>query len=100
MIRASLYLGASGLIWFAEGFLFSRFLAFSPWQTAILGLFYLALFAASLWALRDFVRRQEVLPDGMATWRALSLAPMLTTILGSFVSLPVVLFVLALGKLP
>jgi hypothetical protein len=100
MIRASLYVGTSALIWFAEGFLFSRFLAFSPWQTALLGLFYVALFAASLWAFRNFTRRQADLDSGITAWRALSLAPTLTTILGSFVSLPVVLFVLALGKLP
>jgi hypothetical protein len=98
VIRASLYLGVSALIWFAEGFIFSRFLAFSVWQTGILALFYMALFGAALRALRNFTLKEASKPDGMAAWRVLSLAPMLTTILGSFVSLPVVLFVLALGK--
>jgi hypothetical protein len=99
MFRASLYVGASALIWFAEGFLFSRFLGFSIWQTATLGLFYVALFAASLWALRDVVRQGYESNGSVTAWRMLSLAPMVTVIIGSFVSLPVVLLVLALGKL-
>ena len=79
--------------------MFSRFLAFSAWQTGILALFYTALFGAALRALRNFTRHESAKLNGIAPWRVLSLAPMLTVILGSFISLPVVLFVLALGKM-
>jgi hypothetical protein len=99
MFRALLYVVASALIWFAEGFLFSRFLGFSIWQTALLGVFYVAVFAASLWALRNVIRQSPETESGVAAWRMLSLAPMLTVVIGSFVSLPVILLVLALGKL-
>jgi hypothetical protein len=99
MIRATLYVGASALIWLAEGLMFSRFLAFSVWQTTLLGLVYLALLGLSLSALQNAWRRQSELSGDLAAWRLLALAPMVTTILGSFVSLPIVLFVLALGKL-
>jgi hypothetical protein len=99
MVRATLYVGASALIWLAEGFMFSRFLAFSLWQTAFLGVVYLALLGVSLRALRRAWRRQAEVSSDLAAWRLLSLAPMVATILGSFVSLPIVLAVLTLGKI-
>ena len=98
MVRATLYVGASALIWLAEGFMFSRLLAFSPWQTVLLGALYLALLGVSLRALRRAWQRQAEISSELSAWRFLSLAPMVTTILGSFVSLPIVLAVLALGK--
>ncbi|HEY8686926.1 MAG TPA: hypothetical protein VIO57_15085 [Chloroflexota bacterium] len=99
MVRASMYVGASALIWLVEGFMFSRFLAFSAWQTGLLGFVYLGLLGLSLFALQKTWRRKSELGDDLAAWRLLSLAPMVTTILGSFVSLPIVLLVLALGKI-
>jgi hypothetical protein len=99
MVRATLYVVASACIWLAEGFMFSRFLAFSLWQTTLLGVIYVTLLAASLLALRRAWHRQAELSSELAAWRLLSLAPMVTTILGSFVSLPIVLVVLALGKI-
>lgn len=99
MVRATLYVGVSAVIWLVEGFMFSRFLAFSPWQTALLGLVYIVLFGAALWTLRSTWQRRSELSGDLASWRVLSLAPMVTTILGSFVSLPIVLVVLALGKI-
>jgi Trk-type K+ transport system membrane component len=98
MVRATLYVGASALIWLAEGFMFSRFLAFSLWQTALLGVVYLALLGVSCLAILRAWRRQLEISSDLSAWKLLSLAPMVTTILGSFVSLPIVLAVLALGK--
>src|SRR5207245_2837914 len=96
--RATVYVGASALVWLAEGFMFSRFLAFSAWQTALLGVVYVVFLGVALWALRKTWRQRSELSGDLAAWRTLSLAPMVTTILGSFVSLPIVLIVLALGK--
>ena len=78
--------------------MFSRFLTFSAWQTALLGVVYVALLGVALWALRKTWRQRSELSADLATWRLLSLAPMVTTILGSFISLPIVLIVVALGK--
>ncbi|HZU13129.1 MAG TPA: hypothetical protein VFB58_09845 [Chloroflexota bacterium] len=98
MIRAVLYLLASAVAWFAEGYVFSRFLRFSIAQTIILGLVYLALFLLALLFLRslatDLSDRGE-----LPIWRYLSLAPALTLIVGSFASLPILLAIAALGKL-
>ena len=99
MARAILYVGASALIWLAEGFLFSRFLDFSPWQTVLLGVVYLVLMGVALRALQRTWRQRSELSGELAAWRILSLAPMVTVIVGSFISLPIVLAVLALGKI-
>ncbi len=79
--------------------MFSRFLDFSLWQTVLLGAVYGVLLIVALWALRETWRQRSKLSGDLAAWRMLSLAPMVTTILGSFVSLPIVLIVLALGKI-
>ena len=97
MIRAWLYVGVSGAIWFAEGFLFSRFLAFSHVQTAILATFYFALYTTAVLALRRYVQQPANGLIRIEEWRLLSVTPMIATVVGSFVSLPVVLLVLALG---
>src|SRR5947209_3627831 len=99
MVRATLYVGASALIWLAEGFMFSRFLDFSAWQTALLGAVYVALLGVALTALRRSWRQRTELSGDLAAWRMLALAPMVTVILGSFVSLPIVLVVLVVGKI-
>jgi hypothetical protein len=98
MIRAILYLVFAGAIWFAEGYIFSRLLAFSAIQTALAGGCYLALYLAAAHRLvRAF--KSDLDAGDVARWRYLSLAPMLVVVLGSFASLPLMLVILGLGKL-
>jgi hypothetical protein len=98
MLRAYLYLGVAGLIWLIEGFLFSYYLGFHVWQVGLLAAMYVGLYAV---AVRYFVRSLKGYSGQgeLAPWRAVSLAPMVAVILGSFVSLPLLLVVAALGKL-
>ncbi|MGI8967742.1 MAG: hypothetical protein ACR2GA_01380 [Chloroflexota bacterium] len=99
VIRAYVYLAASGMIWLVEGFLFSRYLNLSVWQSIVLAALYLGLLAAAVTLMLRALRRAGARKEGLAAWRALSVAPMLVTIVGSFASLPLILFVVALGKL-
>jgi len=99
VIRSALYVLASGVVWLVEGFLFSRLLALAAWQTGLLLFLYLALFAVAVAAFVRAAKRQPVSPEGVAHWRSLALAPMLVAVLGSFVSLPLVLLIALLGKL-
>ncbi len=99
LIRAWFYVGASAVVWFVEGFLFSYFLRFSAWQTVLMAVFYVLLFSVGA---RYFVRGLSGLgssTEDMAAWRLVSLMPMLVVILGSFVSLPILLLVVVAGKL-
>jgi hypothetical protein len=98
MFRAYLYLAAAGVIWLVEGFLFSHYLGFAPWQTALLAVIYTGLYAV---ALRSFLKslRAYAGKAELAPWRMVSAAPMMVVILGSFVSLPLVLAVAVLGKI-
>jgi len=99
MIRAWFYLVASAVIWFVDAFLFSYFLRFSAGQTVLMAVFYLLLFGI---AARYFIRGLSGLgrsDDDVAAWRLVSIMPMLVVILGSFVSLPILLLVVAAGKL-
>jgi hypothetical protein len=99
MIRATAYLIASGVIWVIEGFLFSKLLAFSVPQVILTVVLYVTLFAvAAAMLIRSAGEFREGI-EGMAHWRLLSLAPMLVAIVGSFVSLPLLLLVAALGKI-
>jgi hypothetical protein len=98
MIRASFYLLAAGAIWFVEGFLFSRFLDFNAVQTGLAVVFYAALFGVVTTQLIRAMRR-DIETGDTARWRYLSMAPMVTVILGSFVSLPIVLVIVIIGKL-
>jgi hypothetical protein len=98
MIRAALYLTAAAFVWFAEGFLFGWYLDFSLLQWSVLAVFYTALFAIAVRWLVRALRSQAVTGGEFPSWRLLSLAPMVTAVVGSFVSLPVVLAVLVLGK--
>jgi hypothetical protein len=97
MFRAYLYLAAAGVIWLIEGFLFSYYLGFAAWQVALLAIVYLALYTL---ALRVFVRslRNYGGEGELSPWRAVSLAPMIVVVVGSFVSIPLVIAVAALGK--
>lgn len=98
MIRAVFYLVVAGAVWFAEAFLFTRFLAFSAGQTVLAAGFYVALYLVVVTTLIRAVARDSRAGD-VARWRALSLAPMLAVIVGSFVSLPVLLVIAALSGL-
>lgn len=99
MIRAYLYLFASGIIWLAEGFLFSRYLFLAPWQTGLLAVIYIALFAVAVNSLLRALRSHPPASPGVQQWRWLALAPVAVVIVGSFLSLPLILLVVALGKI-
>jgi hypothetical protein len=99
VIRAGLYLLASGAIWMAEGFLFSYFLRFSAWQVVGMAVMYTGLFVAACVVLLRFARRYGTAQQDLALWRLLSLAPMLVAMVGSFLSLPLLLIIAALGRL-
>jgi hypothetical protein len=60
---------------------------------------YLALFAVALRATLRALRSRPTTPDGISPWRLLAFAPAAVTILGSFLSLPLILLVVALGRL-
>jgi hypothetical protein len=97
MIRATAYLLVAGAIWFVEGFLFSRFLDFSTPQVVGMAIGYAALYACALWALLHSAGPPGSDRD-VAQWRYVSLAPMLTVVLGSFASLPIMIVIALLGK--
>lgn len=99
MIRGVLYLLAAAAIWLGEGYVFSRFLNFAWWQTALMAILYAGLFVVAALHLARLSRRFRSAQDGMAAWRLISLAPMFVLVVGSFMSLPVLLLVAALGKL-
>ncbi len=99
MFRAYLYLLVSAFIWFGEGFLFSHYLGFAAWQIALLAVIYAALFGMCIRYLLHGLQQPRTSEDGLKAWRVVSVAPMLVTILGSFVSLPLVVLVAAAGKL-
>jgi hypothetical protein len=99
MSRATMYLLACGAIWFTEGYIFSVFLAFRVWQTLLLTTVYAALWLTAAAWLFALVRREGANGNALPAWRYLSLAPMLTVTLGSFISLPIVVTIAALGKL-
>jgi len=99
MLRAYLYLAAAGVMWLGEAFLFAYYLGMAPWQTALLGCMYASLFAIATHFLLRSMREHDSGQSDLAAWRAVSLAPMLVVIVGSFASLPLILLVLALGKL-
>lgn len=99
MFRAYLYLLVSGIIWLVEGYLFSRYLFYAAWQTVLLGLLYLILFAVAVTVLLRAIHADDPSPNGIPAWRLLAYAPVVVAIIGSFVSLPLILLVVALGKI-
>jgi hypothetical protein len=98
VIRAAVYLLASGAVWTVEGVLFSRLLGFSTWQMIVMAVMYALLFTAACVLLYRFSKRFRVAEGGLALWRLLSLAPMLVIVVGSFVSLPLLLLIALLGR--
>jgi hypothetical protein len=99
VIRATAYLVASGAIWVIEGFLFSRLLSFSASQVVLTVALYAAFFLLATGLLLHFSRAFREETEILARWRLLSLAPMLVAVVGSFVSLPLLLLIVALGKI-
>jgi hypothetical protein len=99
MIRAKLYVGLSGIVWLVEGFLFSRLLHFRAWQTGLMVVMYVGLFTLVVSVLLRSIPQPDVHDENAAVWRYVSLAPMLTVVVGSFVSLPLILCILVLGQL-
>lgn len=92
------YLAAAGLVWLAEGFLFSRFLGFLPWQVGVMVVLYLALFGYAVRLLGHGLRTATAEETNSPAWRLVSLAPMLAVIVGSFASLPILLLIAVLGR--
>lgn len=86
------------MVWLAEGFIFSRFLQYSAWQTALMAVLYVALFLGAVKYFARFARKYTAPVEGISVWRLVSLAPMIAVILGSFISLPVLLLIAALGR--
>jgi hypothetical protein len=81
-----------------EGFLFSRFLAFTVLQTTLAAIFYVLIYlSASHQLLRAF--RTDQARGDISRWRYLSLAPMLSVVLGSFASLGVMILIVVIGQL-
>lgn len=99
MLRAYFYLIASGVIWLVEGFLFSYYLGLVLWQSALLLVIYLALLGVALRATVRTLRDHPETPEGVSPWRLLAFAPAAVAIVGSFISLPLILIVVALGRL-
>jgi magnesium-transporting ATPase (P-type) len=99
MIRAIFYVTASAAVWLAEGFLFSYFLHFRPWQTVLMAIVYSGLLGMAIALLRRQVSSYRSEDTQLAVWRHLSLAPMVVAIVGSFASLPLLLIIAGLGKL-
>jgi hypothetical protein len=97
MIRAYLYLGFAGVVWLIEGFLFSHYLQFEPWQVVLTGLIYVALYGIVVINFSRSLRAHQGDRESSA-WRAVSLVPMLVVVVGSFASLPLIVAVAALGK--
>jgi hypothetical protein len=69
------------------------------WQTTLMAVVYLTLFAIAVRYLVVLTGRYGERDARLTYWRYLSLAPMLTVVLGSFASLPLILIILALGHL-
>jgi len=99
VIRGVLYLLAAGVAWMGEGFAFSRFLMFVPWQTVAMVVVYAVLFGVACWQFSRLARRHPASDGTLPFWRYVSLAPQLTLVAGSFLSLPILIALLAIGKL-
>ena len=97
MIQATAYLLFAGLIWLIEGFLFSQFLGFGARQTAVAVGVYAVMFGIAFSTLIRAYRVAEAAGD-LSRWRYRSVAPMLVVVVGSFVSLPILLLIVVAGK--
>ena len=99
--RTVTYLAAAGAIWFAEDVVFSRAFGFGVAQTAVVTLYFIALFAIAFWSVIRTYRRMEASPASddldFPIARIVSMAPVITVLLGSFAALPIFMFVLIAG---
>lgn len=97
--RVWIYLAASCAAWLIEAFLFSSLLKFTWWQVALLLVLYFALFGAVLLALVRHIGYPRDAHPSMEQWRLAIYGPMTSVVVGSFVSLPLIVCVKLLGKL-
>lgn len=100
--RTVAYLLAAAIIWFAEDFAFSRGLGFNAAQTAVVTIYFLVLFVGAVWFIcRTHARLSaSTTPDEhLSVARVVSMAPVVTVLLGSFAALPVIVLVLLLGTI-
>jgi hypothetical protein len=100
-VRPILYLTASGLVWFAEDYLFTRGLRFNAAQTVVVTVYFVALFGAAVrFILLAYARADKGVPSGsndISPDRLVAMAPVFTLIVGSFAALPMLMLVLVLG---
>lgn len=93
MTRAILYLFIAGLVWLVEGFLFSRLLHLGPAEIAVVVIMYAVLFSLAAGAFVRYAGSSGTDQGDLARWRMLASAPMVVVIIGSFLSLPLVVLV-------
>lgn len=98
MVRAITYLVVSAVIWLGEGFLFSRLLGFTVLETALAAVVYLCLYAVSVAVFVRHTGRIRTANPDLPEWRLLSAAPMIVVIVGSFISLPLLVAIYAIGS--
>ena len=98
-VRTPAYMLASLVIWFAEGYVFTRAFAFNLAQTAVVAVYFLLLFAGAVWLSVRFARRVDPSDESIPVARLISLAPVLVLVVGSFAALPVFMLVLIAGAL-
>lgn len=102
--RTPAYLLAAGAIWFAEDVVFTRAFGFNAGQSAVVTIYFLALFVgAILFAVKTYRRAKadgdRGQPSELSIDRIIAVAPVLTVIVGSFAALPIIVLVLIGGYL-
>lgn len=94
---------AAGAIWFAEDLVFSRAFGFGIAQTAIVTLYFLILFGLAVRFIIRTYKRLEATPENSESdfpiARVVSMAPIITVLIGSFAALPIFMLVLIAGAL-
>ena len=98
MTRAIVYLVISGAIWLVEAFLFSRLLHFGPAEVVLVAVMYMALFSLAAVAFVRYAGNSGTREGDLARWRLLAAAPMVVVIIGSFVSLPLLVLVAVINS--
>ena len=99
-LRTAIYLIAAAAIWFSEDVIFSIAFHFNGGQTALVTVYFAALFGGAIWFIVRTYQHASAstgrtdLPIG----RIVAMAPMLVVLVGSFAALPVVMAALVLGR--
>jgi hypothetical protein len=100
--RTVIYLTVAGALWATECIVFARALQFDVIQTTIFGVYFAVLFGAALVFLGRFYGDTSQISDEsraeFSSARLISLAPMLTVILGSFAAFPVMILLVVFGS--